>query len=484
MKSIVAKLGKVGSKGYYALARELMRRTGVRFQATDIETGGAEGAGARWGLSKPALSACGMEVLLVGFLDENLDYDGWSVGRLGMPDEASLLRCSLERLDRGHKDGAVSLGHNTLGFDYSAMTTRSTLMGETPHLPWMFPSSPYQMWESGLCDTMFLTSKSFRPGDGRSLSDWLSFWGRQEFGSGKEFGDAWRNGDDQVRELLRHYNRMNLIDSAMIALSAGALFTQDVPEDIAIDGGSVTEPYVPSGYKARPYPVLEKPLPLADADFAYVVPLTTPEAGLKESGPFGRGWAAYIKEKNMRPKSVEETIEDFPFLDKYEGRSHPFFHRIIGYASVSKDGVKVVVNRDNEEAALTGFLDEAHRLRQTGRVYVPDRQEMLQLVIARATKLGLVLAPWVMDRRRSFWKDAKAFSPWKMGDADRGFNPNILAFVRGWLPQPKVAIDKLTYEHDISLPPIWLEQESFEAEISAHLHVMFNYIASSPALNA
>jgi hypothetical protein len=484
MKSIVAKLGQVGSKGYYACAREAMRRAGVRFLATDIESGAGEGAGSRWGLSKPALSACAMEVLLVGFLNENLDYDGWSIGRLGMPDEAGLLRCSLGRLEREHNEGAVMLGHNTLGFDYSAMTTRNALLSEPQHLPWMFPSSPYRMWSAGLCDTMFLTSKSFRPGDGRSLSDWLSFWGRQEFGSGKEFGDTWRNGDEQVKELLCHYNRMNLIDSAMIALSAGALFTQDIPEGLGVDGGSVAVPFVASGYEPRPYPVLEKPLSMANADFAYVVPLTTPEAGLKENGPFGRGWAAYIKEKNLRPKNLDETIANFPFQDQYEGRTHPFFHRVIGYASVTKDGVKVVVNRDNEEAALTGFLDEAYRLRQVGSVYVPDRQDMLQLVIARASKLGLVLAPWVMDRRGNFWKDSKAFSPWKLGDADRGFNPNVLAFVRGWLPQPKVAIDKLTYEHDISVPPVWLEQESFEAEISAHLQVMFNYIASSPALKA
>jgi hypothetical protein len=484
MSSIVARLGKVGSKSYYRLARELMAKTGVRFLASDIETGAGEGAGEMWGLSKPALSACGMEVLLVGFIDQNFDYDAWSVGSVGMPDEASLLRCSIDRHERARQEQTLLLGYNTLGFDYSALSSRSALLGDVQTRPWMFPSSPYRMRAEGICDMLFITSKSFRLHEaGPSLSAWLKFWGRQEFGTGKEFGSAWKNGDDQVRDLLREYNRMNLIDTAMLGLHAGALFQQDLPEGLVVDGGSVAVPYAASGYAPRPYPVLTAPLELPQAGFSYLVPITSPEAELKEKGPLGEDWAAYFKNNHFRPSDgVKDAADNFPFSTKYEGRTHPFWNRIVGYASVCSGGVTVVINRDSEEEALTGFLDEAARLRKLGPIYVPDRQDVLQLVMARASRLGLVLAPWVMDPRGTFWKDSKSFAPWQSGDSDRGFNANILARVRNWLPRAKIAIDKLPYEHDISRPPLWLEQESFDQEINAHLRVMFNYIACSPAL--
>jgi hypothetical protein len=206
-----------------------------------------------------------------------------------------------------------------------------------------------------------------------SLQETGAIWGRTpDTESGANFGEIWRGGTDGQRELLRHYNMLNLIDTLCLAVHSGILGWPD--------GVSVSPTKKFGWNNDERYQFALDDVPDAEMINPFFQWITAPKPGLFEAGPrIIGGWGR---------TSSEESKSDYP---RGSGRMDAGATMIVGF--ISSEGSHL--NPEDESDVIEKGIMEIDRLSREGRgVFTDDPHLSRNFVCLRLSLHGGILPPW------------------------------------------------------------------------------------------
>ncbi len=333
----------------------------------DLETGAAAGLGAFNDFyvetRDAGLCAAAGEILVSGVRPAgNLE----GLIQFFKGGERRIIEKTFEACDHFCKEGVV-VGHNLLGFDLPFLAVRAGALGVS------IPS-----WVvSG--ERVVDTYKMFNGGRGKfstgmlSLQETGALWGRTpDTESGANFGEIWRGGTDGQRELLRHYNMLNLIDTLCLAVHSGILGWPD--------GVSVIPTQKFGWENDERYRFELEDVPDAETLNPFFQWITAPKPGLYEMGPrIIGGWGRTVS---------DESKSDYP---RSAGRLDAGATMIVGF--VSSEGE--FLNTSDESTVIEKGIMEIERMtRDKGGIYTDDPHLSRNFVCLRLSLHGGILPPW------------------------------------------------------------------------------------------